>query len=69
MNRLDMSWAKPINERWQVREDKKERLRMEKFEKGMDGRRYCRVEVAGGTSVWLWVKDPQHVTQTDLQFN
>ena len=66
---LDMSWAVSVNERWEQRAQVPEQERLDKFNKGMEGRSYCRVDVASGASVFMWVKNPLKVTQEDLQFN
>jgi len=66
---LDMSWAADVNKRWDERAQAQEQERLDKFNKGMEGRSYCHVQIATGAYKWMWVKDPLKVTQEDLKFN
>ncbi|PZL71994.1 hypothetical protein CI088_11390, partial [Enterococcus plantarum] len=64
-----MTWATSIDERWKNRAEAIENKRAKEFAEGMKGRYHCRVQLATGAYVWMWVTDPSKVTQADVQFN
>ena len=82
MTRLNMSWAKPINERWQARAKELEnraKAKRDNWEKQvkadglklqgeLDKRKYMLVDI-NGTKRWMWVIDPTRITQEDFQVN
>jgi hypothetical protein len=82
LGKLDMSWAKPINERWNARAKelenrvKTKRRNWEKqvkadglkLQEKLDGRKYLLVEV-NGTKRWMWVVDPNRITSEDFRVN
>jgi hypothetical protein len=82
MTRLNMSWAKPINERWQARAKELEnraKAKRDNWEKQvkadglklqseLDKRKYMLVDI-NGTKRWMWVIDPNHITQEDFRVN
>ncbi|WP_339099576.1 T7SS effector LXG polymorphic toxin [Enterococcus sp. DIV0849a] len=69
IGKLDMTWATSINDRWGKRAEELENKRAKNFAEGMKGRQYCRVQLATGAYVWMWVTDPTKVSQADFQFN
>ncbi|PZL71998.1 hypothetical protein CI088_11410 [Enterococcus plantarum] len=69
LGKLDMTWTTSINERWKNRAEAIENKRAKEFAEGMKGRYHCRVQLATGAYVWMWVTDPSKVTQADVQFN
>ncbi|WP_086444062.1 T7SS effector LXG polymorphic toxin [Candidatus Enterococcus lemimoniae] len=82
MTRLNMSWAKPINERWKARAKELEnRVKAKrdnwgkqvkadglKLQSELDKRKYMLVDI-NGTKRWMWVIDPTRITQEDFQVN
>ncbi|EOH95908.1 hypothetical protein UAY_03334 [Enterococcus moraviensis ATCC BAA-383] len=82
MTRLNMSWAKPINERWKARAKELEnraKAKRDNWEKQvkaeglklqgeLDKRKYMLVDI-NGTKRWMWVIDPTRITQEDFQVN
>ena len=58
-----MTWVTSINERWGKQAEDLENKRAKNFAEGMKGRQYCRVQLATGAYVWMWVTDPTKVTQ------
>ncbi|ALS01418.1 hypothetical protein ATZ33_08580 [Enterococcus silesiacus] len=82
MTRLNMSWAKPINERWQARAKELEnraKAKRDNWEKQvkadglklqgeLDKRKYMLVDI-NGTKRWMWVIDPTRITQEDFRVN
>ncbi|WP_170923031.1 hypothetical protein A5821_002380 [Enterococcus sp. 7F3_DIV0205] len=82
MTRLNMSWAKPINERWKARAkeiENRAKAKRDNWERQvkadglklqgeLDIRKYMLVDI-NGTKRWMWVIDPNRITQEDFRVN